>query len=98
VTASYAKHYHKAKKEQEEARRNYVVGLRPLAMEDGQPIDVDRYVSDSTNVQNELEKKVAELQKKETFSFNLVKYVEFLTLALVVTGMSLLIALAWKNF
>ena len=45
-----------------------------------------------------LSDKIAEFQKQERSSFAVVKHVERIALLLMVTGMALLIALAWENF
>jgi hypothetical protein len=42
--------------------------------------------------------RISELQKEEDSAFNIVKYVERITLLLIIAGMGLLIALAWRNF
>jgi hypothetical protein len=62
------------------------------------PIDVEKAKEEFGKVDKEFENEIAEFQKEGTSVFNCVKRVERAALALIVTGMVLLIALAWKNF
>jgi hypothetical protein len=87
-----------AKRDKERCRRDYIVAVPSLALEDGKPIDVEEFVRQFDEDEKVREERIKKCQTQEDSAFNIVKHVEHAALALTVVGMILLIALAWKNF
>ncbi|MFZ0798887.1 MAG: hypothetical protein WCA13_16010 [Terriglobales bacterium] len=87
-----------AKQERERCRRNYIVAVPSVALEDGNPIDVEAFQRQSDADQKVFEKNIKKCQTQEDSAFNIVKRVECAALTLTVVGMGLLVALAWENF
>jgi hypothetical protein len=98
LLAHFARNDQAAKQERERYRRDYIVAVPSLDVEDGKPIDVAAYLRTFDEDHKGFEKRIKECQKQEDSAFNIVKQVERAALALTVVGMILLIALAWKNF
>jgi hypothetical protein len=96
--AVYARQDSQAKQEQERCKRDYVVAFPTISMEAGEPIDVPGYLENFAKNEKILSKQISESRKIEDAAFNMVKYVEWLTLFLIVAGMALIVALAWRNF
>jgi hypothetical protein len=98
LLAAYARQEFVAKLDRERCRRDCIVAIPSLAIEDGKPIDVPEYLKTFAQDEKTLLGNISKTQKQEDSAFNMVKYVEGLTLLLMVTGFAMLIALAWKNF
>jgi len=65
---------------------------------EGIPIDGPAYLAKSATEQIKAEKFIAELQKKAARSLTIVQVVEYAALVLILSGMAMLVALAWINF
>jgi hypothetical protein len=87
-----------AKRERERYRRDYIVAVPSVALEDGNPVDVAAYLRQFAEDEQILDKRIAECQKQEDSAFKVVQRVDYAALVLTVTGMVFLIALAWRNF
>jgi hypothetical protein len=87
-----------AKRDKERCRRDYIVAVPSLALEDGKPIDVEEFVRQFDEDEKVREERIKKCETQEDSTFNIVKQVEDAALTLTVVGMVLLIALAWKNF
>jgi len=95
----YGRQYLEAKRQSRKRERDYVMEFPSLAREeDGTPMDISQFQTEFAEEAKLFETKIAECTKQEKSAFATVKFVEYLTLTLVITGMGLLIALAWKNF
>jgi hypothetical protein len=98
LTASYSKQHYIALRDQEKCRLDYLEAIRPNVIQEGGPIDINKTRAEFSKADKVFETKIAELEKEEKSVFNLVGWVERAALFLVVTGMGMLIALAWRNF
>jgi hypothetical protein len=98
LTACYSKQNYIAMRHREQCRLDLLVTVPALSMQDGKPIDIEKARDEFGKVDKEFEGEIAKFQKQETSVFNLVRQVERVALTLIVTGMVLLIALAWRNF
>lgn len=98
LTAAYSKNHYIAIRDEEKCRLDYLEAVRPNVIQEGGPIDITKTRADFSKADKVFEAKIAELEKEETSVFRLVGWVERAALFLVVTGMALLIALAWRNF
>jgi len=99
LMGSYAKQEVIATRHQEQCRLDMLVGVsNALSLSDGKPIDIEKARVDFGEMDKSFEGKITELQKQEDSALKKVKFIEPVVLALVVIGMALLIALAWKNF
>ena len=98
VLACYARQDLKAKQDRERARRDYIVSIPALALEDGKPIDVEKWLLKFLTEDKLLADKVAEFNTREDSDFTVTKRAEYVTLFLTIAGMIMLVALAWKNF
>ncbi len=98
LLACYARQDLIASQEKQRCKRDYIVAVPSLSLQDGKPIDVQEFLAQFAESEKVLEKRIAELKKQEDSAFGVVKQVEQAALALTVAGMVLLIALAWKNF
>lgn len=98
LMANYARQDQQAKLEREECRRDYIVAFPAIALEDGKPVDVQAFLKNFAEDHAVLTGNIKKSKEQESGAFNIVKYVEWLTLFLIVAGISLLVALAWMNF
>jgi len=98
LMACYSKQEFIAMRDREQCRLDLLVTVPALSMRDGKPIDVEKARVDFGKTDKEFEGEIAKFQKQETSVFNLVRRVERVALTLVVTGMALLVAVAWKTF
>jgi hypothetical protein len=87
-----------AKQEKERCRRDYILAVPSLALEDGKPIDLDAFQRQFDEDEKVREHRIKKCQAQENWAFNILKPIEYAALALTVAGMGLLIALAWRNF
>jgi hypothetical protein len=98
LLAVHAKLDFDAKLDKERCRRDCIVAIPALSLQDGKPINVQEFVKGFSATETVLTEKIKEFQKTERSAFTIVKYVEQITLLLMVIAMAMLVALAWKNF
>jgi cell division protein FtsL len=98
--ATYLLEQLKADRETERWRAEMVrkFGEGSISIDDGKPVDVNQALIDLKKVDDAVEKKIAECTQKQKTAFSRVQKAEISSLALVVAGMALLMALAWMNF
>jgi hypothetical protein len=98
INSMWLKRALEAKCQRESARKELIETGTAFAQEDGKPIDVAHFVSDFTENEKQVKKKLATLGKMESRFFEGTRIIEILSLALACLGMAFLVALAWRNF
>jgi len=98
LTAAYTKQNLIAIRAKEQCRLDLLVKFPDQSLKRGKPIDVQETNEEFGKVDKGFEDEIAKFQQQETSVFNLLGWVERVALGLVVIGMGLLIALAWRNF
>jgi hypothetical protein len=96
--AVHARQNFAAKREKEQCRLAYARAVPSVALESGERVDIVELEAGVERADNVLAGVIAKAQKHETCAFTTTKHVEWISLVLTVTGMVLLIALAWENF
>ena len=69
-----------------------------LVNDDGTPVDAESYKKQMTKDDQQFEKLIQRDQRREKWSFGVVRVVEYLALVFTVAAMAQLVALAWLNF
>jgi hypothetical protein len=98
VLACYARQDLAAKQNKERARRDYIVAIPTVAMEDGKLVDVNQWLAEFARDDKLFDDRITECQEQEDSAFIMTKRAEYVALVLTVAGMLMLIALAWENF
>ena len=80
-------------------QRDYVAAFPTLALnDDGTPLDPVAFNRQLSEDESIFKAKIKECKDQEESSFTVVKYIEYVTLLLMVAGMGMLVGLAWRNF
>jgi hypothetical protein len=87
-----------AKREKEQCRLAFAKGVPALSLQDGNPIDVAEVEANVKEADEFLAGAIAKARTRENRALDAANYSEWISLVLTVTGMTLLIALAWLNF
>jgi hypothetical protein len=96
--AVYGREDFTAKREKEQRRLAYAKAAPALSLQSGKPVDVRQVETEVMKADGSIAKAVVKAQRQENRAYYTAMYAEFVSLVLTVTGMVLLIALAWKNF
>lgn len=80
--ASFARQDLAAKQNRERARRDYVVAIPAVAMEDGKPIDVKQWLPQFEKGDKLYGERIAERERQEDSSFVVTKHAEYVALVL----------------
>jgi hypothetical protein len=87
-----------AKQEKGRCERNLMATGPVLSVEDGKPINATEWMAGFERDDQALTDQIAKCIKLETSAFNYTRIAEYVALVLAICGISLLIAVAWRNF
>lgn len=99
IIASYVRQYVEAISEREESKLKLIVsGAPPLEGETLEPFDMKKYREDYDKGKLSRDKQIADCKRAENRAYWQTAALEYISLILIIAGMSMLVVLAWKNF